>query len=104
MKIPPLPSPDTVRSSRVKNQLFENREHSLKKAVTEFESLFIYQMLKIMREAIPSSGFLGNSREEKIYQSMLDQEVARNMASKGGIGLTEILLKQLTQRKALPKS
>ncbi len=76
----------------------EGRDLALKKAVTEFESLFIYQMLKAMRESIPKSGLLGNSREEEIYKSMLDQEMAKNLTGKGGVGLSELLLKQLSSK------
>ena len=99
MQITTTPHTVTSKVSQVGNQQAEDRQLSLKKAVSEFESLLIYQMLKTMREAIPKSGFLGNSREDEIYQAMRDQEVARSIASKGGIGLTAILMKQLRQEK-----
>ena len=70
-------------------------EEKLKKACADFEAIFINYMLKTMRSTIPQSG-LNNFPGKDIYTSMVDQKVAEDLANKkGGIGLQEMLLRQL---------
>ena len=64
-----------------------------KKAATEFESFFIYYMLKTMRQAVPKSGLL-DSRKSDTFLSFLDQEVAGLAAKRGGFGLAKVLENQ----------
>jgi len=67
----------------------------LKKACSEFESLFIFHLLKEMRATVPKSGFLSGGRREDMYLSMFDAQIAREMASTRGIGLSNLLMKHL---------
>ena len=62
------------------------------------ESLFLHYLLKEMRSTIDKSGFISGGRAEEIYTSMLDSEMAKEAARKGGIGLAELLLRQLENR------
>ena len=71
----------------------------LRKACSELESLFIAYLLKEMRATIPKSDFMSGGRAEEIYTSMLDSEMAKKLSSKGGIGLSAILLDQLGRRQ-----
>ncbi|MBT2337264.1 flagellar assembly peptidoglycan hydrolase FlgJ [Variovorax paradoxus] len=68
-------------------------EEGLKQVSRQFEALFMNMVLKSMREATPSSGLLEN-RDEKIYMSMLDQQLAQNLSGRG-VGLAEAMLAQL---------
>ena len=68
----------------------------LKEAVSEFESLFINQMLKSMRDTIGKSELFHGGNAEEIYTSMLDTELSKNMARSGGIGLSDMLLRQFS--------
>ena len=81
----------TVRSSP---------EEGLKQVSRQFEALFMNMVLKSMREATPSSGLLEN-RDQKIYMSMLDQQLAQNLSGRG-VGLAEAMLAQLS--RAAPSS
>ncbi|HHL39968.1 MAG TPA: hypothetical protein ENJ37_05635 [Deltaproteobacteria bacterium] len=67
----------------------------LERAVRDFESLFIYQMLKTMREGVEKSGLFHGGRGEEIYTSMLDMEISREMARGGGLGLAKMLMREL---------
>lgn len=71
----------------------------LKKACSEFESLFIFQLLKEMRATVPKSGFLSGGRGEDMYLSMFDAQIAREMASTRGIGLSNLLMKHLNSEE-----
>ncbi len=67
----------------------------LKKACTEFESIFITYMLKSMRTSIAGEGVLLNNNEGKIIRSMFDENLALSIAKGGGIGLGEIFFERL---------
>jgi flagellar protein FlgJ len=71
-------------------------------AATQFEALFINQMMKSMREATPQEGLMDN-QQTRMFTSMLDQQLSQNMA-KRGMGLADVLVRQLsaqTDAKAL---
>jgi flagellar protein FlgJ len=76
----------------------------LRKVSQDFESLFLAYMLKTMKQAIPKSGYLGDSQGEKIFTEMKDEELAKGMAKAGGIGLARLLEQQLTQSLRAPEA
>ncbi|MBI9085919.1 MAG: rod-binding protein [Desulfobacterales bacterium] len=67
----------------------------LASACAELESLFIKQLFEQMRATIPKSGLLGGGSTEALFTSMLDQEMAKELAARGGIGLASLLRDQL---------
>ena len=77
----------------------DHDDKTLHKACAEFESLFISQLLKEMRETIPKSGFMSGGKGEEIYTQMLDSQIARKMALNGGLGLSSLIRFQLEDVK-----
>ncbi len=71
------------------------RSSELKKAITDFEAIFINQMLKSMRSTIVKSGLIDESNSEKIYTSLMDAELSKFIAADSGIGLYKVLASQL---------
>ncbi len=67
----------------------------LKKACSDLESLFIFQLFKTMRATIPKSGFIDGGRAEEIYTSMLDSEISKNVTGNTGMGLASVMYEQL---------
>jgi peptidoglycan hydrolase FlgJ len=67
----------------------------MKEACLEFESMFIYYLFKEMRATIPKCGFITGGKAEAYYTSLLDQELAKELSSKGGIGLASLMRGQL---------
>jgi flagellar protein FlgJ len=63
-------------------------------AATQFEALFINQMMKSMRDATPADGLMDN-QQTKMFTSMLDQQLSQNIA-KRGMGLADVLVRQLS--------
>ena len=70
-------------------------QRALQGAAEEFESLFLQQMLQNMRNTVPESDLLGDRSAEKTFQYLLDEEMSRDMAKSGGIGLADMLYKQM---------
>ncbi len=71
----------------------------LKKAVNEFEALFINHMLKTMRSTVLKSGLFKGGMREDIYTSLFDWEISKDMAAAGGVGLGKMLLKDFLHEK-----
>lgn len=67
----------------------------LRQAAEQFEALFLNIMMKTMREATASNeeGDLFGSSSVKTYESLFDQEIAQQMAKRGGLGLADMMVK-----------
>lgn len=76
----------------------QKEDAKLKKVCQDMESVFLNLMLSKMRETVPKSELMGeNSSGEQIMQSMLDTEMTKDMAKAGGIGLGDMLYRQLSR-------
>lgn len=73
------------------------REIKLRKAVQDFESLFMYKLLKSMRSTVPQSDGPGFGMET--MRDITDEQLAVYLARQGGIGLGEMLYQSLKQRE-----
>jgi soluble lytic murein transglycosylase-like protein len=71
----------------------------LRKAATDFESLFVQQLLKQMRKSIPDSGLFGEGMAGDIYQSMFDESIATAIAGKGSFQLADTILRSFDADK-----
>jgi len=72
---------------------------AIKAAAKQFESLFMRELMKSMREATMKSG-MNDSEGEKLGTDMLDQQFAVSMSGQPG-GLSEIIEKQLSAQSGL---
>lgn len=72
----------------------DQSEETLREVAGQFEALFIQMMLKSMRDASLGEGLL-DSQQSKTYQSMFDQQIALDMSKHQGLGLAEVLVRQL---------
>lgn len=82
-------------NSAKKTQPSGGADPQLKDACAELESLFINYLFKEMRATVPKTGFMSGGKAEEIYTSMLDMELAKELSKKGGMGLSELLARQL---------
>lgn len=72
-----------------------NDAQEIKAVCQEFESLFLHYLLKEMRDTIPKSDLLDCGQAERIYTSMYDEQLSKELAQKGGVGLAQMLEKSL---------
>ncbi len=82
-----------ARAQQAERQSTSQRQ--LRSVSQEFEALFLQQMLGAMRSTVPDSDLLGDSRAEETFETMLDEEMSKEMSQAGGIGLADILYKQM---------
>ncbi len=73
----------------------ENTPEAIKDVAKQFESVFLNMVLKSMRDATPKENSF-DSEQSRTFTSMLDQQLSSSLSSKG-IGLAEILTRQLTK-------
>ncbi|HCR5455289.1 TPA: rod-binding protein, partial [Shigella dysenteriae] len=66
------------------------------------EGMFVQMMLKSMRDALPKDG-LFSSEHTRLYTSMYDQQIAQQMTAGKGLGLAEMMVKQMTPEQPLPE-
>jgi len=86
---------DAGALARLKHVSKENPVEAAKEVAGQFEAMFIQMMLKSMRDAVPKGG-LFNSNDIETYTEMADQQIAVNLAKGGGIGLADVIARQLT--------
>lgn len=72
-------------------------EKALKKTCRDFESILVSMMFKEMRATVPKSSLLPDDQGEKIFQSMLDDKLSEEATKGNGIGLADMLYKQLSK-------
>lgn len=80
-----------LRSKAVQDQ---NDQQTLRQVAGQFESLFVTMMLKSMRQASLAEG-LFDSEQSKMYQDMSDQQLASDLSTRGGLGLQDVIMRQL---------
>ena len=71
-------------------------EKDMEKVARDFESVFVNKLFESMRKGVPKSGLLDSSAM-KMYQSMMDQEMAKLMSKGKGMGIGEMVYKDLSQ-------
>ena len=62
----------------------------------QFESIFVQQLLKSMRSTVQKTG-LFDSHATNMYESLHDEEMSKLMTKKKGIGLADIIYKDLAR-------
>jgi flagellar protein FlgJ len=75
----------------------EAREHNpeaIKKVAKQFESLFMQMMLKSMRDTLSEDGMF-NSKQQRMYQDMMDKQLSLNISMGQGMGLAAVIERQL---------
>ncbi|MFZ3182887.1 MAG: flagellar assembly peptidoglycan hydrolase FlgJ [Pseudomonas sp.] len=88
---------DLNRLNQLKVGKGRDSEANIHKVAQEFESLFMNEMLKAMRKAgdVVGDGNFMNSNESKAYRDMYDQQLAVTMSKGNGVGLADVLERQL---------
>ena len=85
---------DFSQFSALRADAAKNPNAALEEVASQFESIFLQQMLKSMRDATVKSDLFDSSQMET-YQSMADQQLALQLAEQGGIGLARMMVEQM---------
>lgn len=66
-----------------------------KKAFQDFEKMFVHMMLKEMRKTLNASSMTEKSHATKMYEEMMDEAMADQMAASNQLGIAKDLFNQL---------
>lgn len=66
-----------------------------REAAEQFEAIFISQMLAPMFETIPTDSFMGGGHAEGVYRGMMVEEVGKEIAKQGGIGIADTVYREI---------
>jgi Rod binding domain-containing protein len=71
-------------------------EKDIEKVSRDFESVFLNKLLSSMRKTIPKSGLL-DSFASDMFQSMMDEEMSKEMSKNKGMGMGEMIYQDLNK-------
>jgi len=106
---------DSINSAQIQNTLFNqlteknlermrgqsefgklNSKEDMEKVARDFESVFINKLFESMRKGIPKSDLL-DSHAMDMFQSMMDEEMAKEMSKRKGMGMGEMVYNDLSR-------
>ncbi len=92
---------DAQSLNELKTQAGQDPQANLRPVARQVEGMFVQMMLKSMREALPKDG-LFSSDSSRMYTSMYDQQIAQQMTAGKGLGLAEMMVKQMSGGQSEP--
>jgi peptidoglycan hydrolase FlgJ len=72
---------------------------ALRQTAKQFEALLLQQMLKSMRAASLGDDVLGGEQTQ-FYQEMFDQQIAQHLAAGRGLGVADLMVRQMQLQTA----
>ncbi|MDD4944957.1 MAG: rod-binding protein, partial [Rhodoferax sp.] len=87
---------DASSLNKLKLQAGQSSPKAIKETAKQFESLFMRELIKSMREATMKSGMLDNPGSN-LGTDLLDQQLAVNMSGQPG-GLSDLIAAQLSRQ------
>jgi flagellar protein FlgJ len=79
-------------------------ERRLRSTAHEIESIFLAHMLKTMRQASGSKGTPLSGQGQRVYQEMMDEHLGRALSKGGGLGLSDMLVRDVLRRQGVTKN
>ena len=71
-------------------------EKDIEKVSRDFESVFLNKLLSSMRKTIPKSDLL-DSFASDMFQSMMDEEMSKEMSKNKGMGMGEMIYNDISK-------
>lgn len=73
-------------------------EQKLRDVSDMYEKHFLREMMKAMRSTVKEGGFVQSNQAEKIFKEQLDDHYVEKWGERGGIGLSDMIYKQLMDK------
>ena len=86
--------------TRLKGEAAQDPSKAIRQTSEQFEAYFIQQMMKTMRESIEKSDLVEGGNMD-MYQDLMDKEVSLQMVKRGGMGLANMMERQMTLAQGL---
>ena len=90
---------DFAGMANLRGQAQQKTDKATRETATQFEALFIHEMLKSMRQTIEKSDLNGSDAEDT-FQEMYDRELSQQLAKRNTLGVADMLVKHLDRANA----
>jgi flagellar protein FlgJ len=90
---------DFAGMANLRGQAQRKTDGATRETATQFEALFIHEMLKSMRQTIDKSDLNGSDAEDT-FQEMYDRELSQQLAKRNTLGVANMLMQHIDRGKA----
>ncbi len=100
----PIASPLPVEVRELKplgTALHQRQREAARKAAQDFEGVFVAQMMEPMFQGLRTDGLFGGGNGEMIFRSLMIQEVGKEVAASGGIGIADNVYREMLRMQGL---
>ncbi|MEM9839113.1 MAG: rod-binding protein [Pseudomonadota bacterium] len=74
----------------------------VQRAAEEFEAVFLNQFVGSMFDGMKTDGLFGGGQGEKMWQGFLVQHIADAFAQRGGIGIADMVTREILKNSVGP--
>ncbi len=99
---PLAPSPDLLRAAPVLGQAADAAQ--MRKVAEDFEASFVAMMLRPMFEGLSTDGPFGGGQGEAMWRSFMIDEMGKQTARAGGVGLADTVLAEMLKMQEQPEA
>ena len=93
---------DTRSGRLTSSESAKPQDEQIREAAKEFESVFLFQMLKQVRNSIhKEEGLMNGGLGEEMFTGMLDEEYAKVMANSNSTGLADVIYEQMSRNAGI---
>lgn len=89
---------DASFEENLRSAMERKDEKALKEACNQFEGILLQMMYKQMKATVPKSSLFPEDAGTEFFESMLDDKLVENASQTSGIGLADLLYKQLSKQ------
>ncbi len=89
----------SAKSGVMTDEQIAQRNKDIKDAAVQMEALMLKMLYNDMWKTVPKDKLFGDDNAMDIYRDMYHEELTKQMAMDGGIGLADFIYNQLTSQK-----
>ena len=89
----------SAKSGIMTEEQIAQRNKDIKDASIQLEAIILKMIYGEMWKTVPKDELFGDDNAMDIWRDMYHEELTKNMAINGGIGLQDVIYRQLTQSK-----
>ncbi len=97
----PQSSLDFAGLGALRGKAQQKSDKATRETATQFEAMFIQEMLKSMRATVEKNDLMGSDTEEQFTQ-MYDRELAQSLARRNTLGVADMIVKAVERNNVPP--
>jgi len=75
----------------------EEKLKQLKETAKDFESIFVHNLMKSMRQTVQKTNLISGGNAENIYQDMLDENYSKIVSKRADFGIARKIYEQFSK-------